>query len=398
MISDCRRKKLDLIITKSISRFSRNTLDCLIYVRELKELGIGVLFEKENINTLESKGEVLLTILSSLAQEESRSISENCAWGIRKHFEHGEFRLATTRFLGYDQDAEGKLIVNPRQASIVKLIYQEYLNGKSTIYICKSLKEAGIPTWNGTCTWCSSTIINMLQNEKYKGDVLLQKTFSSDFLTKKRIKNTGQLPSYYLKDHHEPIISRELWECAQLETLRRKTFMENYHLACYSRYTAALPMACKIICGTCHHAYVRKIWRRGTQKRLIWQCGEKYRPKAPCDCGNRHIDEKTLWKAFWICFNRILNHLTEYQEKWERQSESENEDLLARYRAKDFMEFLAASHFSSHLTNKRNRHKQKHEWKKSDLIIRLLSYMEIFESGRIVVHFLDGTELVLEGK
>lgn len=185
---------------KFISRFSRNTLDCLNYVRELKELGIGVTFEKENIDSLDAKGEVLLTILSSLAQDESRSISENATWGIRKKFERGEIRVNTTKFVGYDKWEDGNLVINPQQAKIVRQIFRDFLQGETPESIARSLKEEGVPGWNGKANWYPTTIQRMLQNEKYMGDALLQKTYTVDFLTKKRSENQGQVNQYYLGD------------------------------------------------------------------------------------------------------------------------------------------------------------------------------------------------------
>lgn len=165
MIDDCEAGKIDRIIVKSISRFARNTLDCLNYVRRLKELGIGVTFEKEAIDTLDAKGEVLLTILSSLAQDESRSISENSTWGIRKRFEQGKFSVNTRKFMGYDSDENGNLIVNEEQAKTVRLIYGKYLSGRNYFVIARELNEAGIPGWNGKVNWIASTIETMLHNE-----------------------------------------------------------------------------------------------------------------------------------------------------------------------------------------------------------------------------------------
>lgn len=193
MIADCRDGKIDLIITKSISRFARNTLDCLNYVRELKELGIGIIFEKENINTLDAKGEVLLTILSSLAQDESRSISENSTWGLRRRYEQGKFGMSTKRFLGYDMDSDGKLVVNRKQAKIVVRLYEEFLAGKTVDQIKRELEREGVKTWNGTSKWQATTLMSMLQNEKYMGDAILQKSYTVDFLTRKRNMNKGEL-------------------------------------------------------------------------------------------------------------------------------------------------------------------------------------------------------------
>ncbi|GIW57293.1 MAG: hypothetical protein KatS3mg083_238 [Candidatus Dojkabacteria bacterium] len=181
MIEDCKAGKIDMIITKSISRFARNTLDTLNYVRQLKELGIGVIFEKENINTLDSKGEVLLTILSSLAQDESRSISENSTWGIRRRFEQGKLHINYTKFLGYDKDEEGNLVINEKQAKIVRRIYKDYLDGKGPNRIDRELEEEGVPNWNGKPKWYESSIRKILSNEKYKGDELLQKTYTVNF-------------------------------------------------------------------------------------------------------------------------------------------------------------------------------------------------------------------------
>ena len=171
-----------MIITKSISRFARNTLDCLNYVRELKDLGIGIIFEKENINTLDAKGEVLLTILSSLAQDESRSISENCTWGIRTRFETGKHKMSTKRFLGYDTDETGKLVINRTQEPIVVRLYQEFMDGKTTDYIKRIFERKGVKNWDCGTKWQSTTLISMLENEKYKGDALLQKSYTVDFM------------------------------------------------------------------------------------------------------------------------------------------------------------------------------------------------------------------------
>lgn len=165
MIMDCRAGKIDRIITKSISRFVRNTLDCLNYVRELKRLGIGVTFEKEAIDTLDAKGEVLLTILSSLAQDESRNISENSTWGIRKRFEIGQHKMSTKRFLGYDADENGKLVVNKQQAKIVKRIFMDFLWGKTTDYIKQIFEREGVINWDGGTRWQSTTIASMPENE-----------------------------------------------------------------------------------------------------------------------------------------------------------------------------------------------------------------------------------------
>lgn len=299
MIDDCEAGKIDRIIVKSISRFARNTLDCLNYVRRLKELGIGVTFEKEAIDTLDAKGEVLLTILSSLAQDESRSISENSTWGIRKRFEQGKFSVNTRKFMGYDSDESGNLIVNEEQAKIVRMIYEKYLCGRNYFVIARELNEAGIPGWNGKVNWIASTIETMLHNEKYKGDALLQKTYTVDFLTKKREKNQGQIAQYYVENNHPAIVKPEIWEAVQLEEQRRREYMKLHHIKAYSSDLANNPFASKIICGECGEAFGRKKWRpRPGEYRSVWQCNARYRVKGVMGCANRHIDESTLEEIF----------------------------------------------------------------------------------------------------
>lgn len=284
LISDCRQGKLDRIIVKSISRFSRNTLDCLKYVRELKELGIGITFEKENIDSLDAKGEVLLTILSSLAQDESRSISENATWGIRKKFERGEVRVNTTKFMGYDKDENGKLIIVPEQAETVKIIYKKFLEGFNPESIARYLNENDICGWTGKVNWYPSAIQKMLQNEKYKGDALLQKTFTVDFLTKKRSANDGQVNQYYVEDSHEAIIDKETWELVQLELARRKAFREEHQLNFYIMQNKDNPFTSKVFCAECGSAFGRKNWTTSRGKRKVWQCNNRYKVKGLIGC------------------------------------------------------------------------------------------------------------------
>ena len=213
MIADCEAGLIDMVITKSISRFARNTQDCLMYSRRLKDLGIGIRFEKENINTMDSTGELLFTILSSLAQDESRSISENCQWGIRSLFKRGIHHLNTNRFYGYDSDENGKLIINPEQAKVVKWLYESFMNGVNPDVLVKTLNDKKVPTcMGGDYKWTCNQVKSILRNEKHMGDVILQKTYTPDFLTHKSVKNEGQLPQYYIKEDHEPIVSRRLWK------------------------------------------------------------------------------------------------------------------------------------------------------------------------------------------
>nr|WP_288978519.1 recombinase family protein [uncultured Blautia sp.] len=377
MIMDCRAGKIDRIITKSISRFARNTLDCLNYVRELKGLGIGVTFEKENIDTLDAKGEVLLTILSSLAQDESRNISENSTWGIRKRFEIGQHKMSTRRFLGYDADENGKLVVNKQQANIVKRIFMEFLWGKTTDYIKRIFEREGVINWDGGTKWQSTTIGSMLENEKYKGDTLLQKSYTVDFLTKKRVQNDGEIQQYYIEDDHEAIIEPWIWECVQLEMKRRERYLKEHNITRFSQNTEANPFSSKIICGECNRAFARKGWRTPNGDRKVWQCSERYKVKGVLGCGNRHIYEETLIEIYLMAWNRLLECREMLMPEWERKMQGE--DLLARFRAMDFMKIT----------------KEAQQIKKLDidLMLRTVDYIKVYESGVVVIVFLDGTEI-----
>lgn len=374
MIDDCEAGKIERIIVKSISRFARNTLDCLNYVHRLKELGIGVTFEKEAIDTLDAKGEVLLTILSSLAQDESRSISENSTWGIRKRFEQGKFSVNTRKFMGYDSDESGNLIVNEEQAKIVRMIYEKYLCGRNYFVIARELNEAGIPGWNGKVNWIASTIETMLHNEKYKGDTLLQKTYTVDFLTKKREKNQGQIAQYYVENNHPAIVKPEIWEAVQLEEQRRREYMKLHHIKAYSSDLANNPFASKIICGECGEAFGRKKWRpRPGEYRSVWQCNARYRVKGVMGCANRHIDESTLEEIFVKAWNSLMENKEACMQKWERMRKGKNP--LLTYRAEQLIKYA-------------NMDMQKFD---AEQMHRILECIMIFETGKISVRYLDGT-------
>lgn len=377
LISDCRQGKIDRIIVKSISRFSRNTLDCLKYVRELRELGIGVTFEKENIDSLDAKGEVLLTILSSLAQDESRSISENATWGIRKKFERGEVRMNTTKFMGYDKDENGKLIINPEQAETVKFIYQKFLEGFSPESIAKYLNENDIPGWTGKANWYPSAIQKMLKNEKYKGDALLQKTFTVNFLTKKRSDNDGQVNQYYVEDSHEDIIDKETWELVQLELARRKAVREEHQLNFYIMQNADNPFTSKVFCAECGSAFGRKNWTTSRGKRKVWQCNNRYKVKGLIGCQNNHIDEGTLEKAVVMAVELLGENVDLLHGKWNK--------ILEENR-------LLEKHYSVLLAELINKDCWEYD---SFEMCQVLDSILISEDGQITVRFLEGTEVDL---
>lgn len=382
MIKDCTDGKIDMIITKSISRFARNTLDCLNYVRQLKELGIGIIFEKENINTLDSKGEVLLTILSSLAQDESRSISENCTWGIRRRFEQGKVIINESKFLGYEKDKEGHLIINHKEAKIVKRIYEEFLDGNGVNQIAKDLERDRIKSFNKNNKWYGSTIESILTNEKYKGDALLQKTYTVDFLSKSREKNEGQVPQYYVEDSHEAIIEKEIWECVQLEFDRRRKYTKEYHIQSFCRNSKNNPLAGKVICGKCGYVYTRKKWVKNKlgDKRLVWQCSTRYKVKGVLGCDNRHIDDDILNKAFVSAYNWLVDNKEDNIKRWE--SLKEDDDLFIRYKAKQFIDIV----------NNRGKIREI----EATLVNSILYNIVVKEDGNVIVRFVEGTEVECE--
>ena len=215
MVRDALDGKIDLILTKSVSRFARNTVDTLTTIRKLKERGVAVFFEEQAINTMDGKGELLITIMSSIAQEESRSISDNVTWGKRKRFADGKISMGYKRFLGYEKGEDGLPKIVEEEAKVVRYIYREFLAGKTSAHIARALTQAGIPTPGGKAEWQPSTILSILQNEKYKGAALLQKSFTVDFLEKCMKVNEGEVPQYYIEHSHEPIIDPIEHERAQ---------------------------------------------------------------------------------------------------------------------------------------------------------------------------------------
>lgn len=259
MVEDCLAGHIDLVLTKSISRFARNRVDTVTTIRKLKEKGMGVYFEKKNIFTTDSKGEFLLTIMFSLAKEESRSISENVTWGQRKRMADGKVSLAYSRFLGYDKGADKyTMVVNEEQAITVHMFLQSY-----TPHTTASLLTAdGVPTPCGCDTWSGATVRRRLSNEKYKGNALLQKEFTVDFLTRKLKKNEGELPQYYIEEDHEPIISPWLFDYVQ-KKLDARFEIGN------TRYSGVTLFSSKLICWKCGSIYDPKPWHSTSYNNLV---------------------------------------------------------------------------------------------------------------------------------
>ena len=307
MISDCEKGKIDMIITKSISRWARNTIDSLKNIRKLKDLGIPVLFEKENINTMDAQGEVLLTILSSLAQQESESISKNVRMGIQYLYQQGKGRLNTTRFLGLTKGENGKtLVIIPEEADLVRRIYREYLEGYSPGWIARGLMEDEIPSPAGKPAWYQSTIGSILRNEKYCGDLLMQKYYVVDVLSHRVAKNEGQLPQYYVEDAHEPIIPKEVFYQVQGE-LRRRSIFKNKPGS--FRMGSKIALTGRLICGKCGRRLKRYTYPEPT--RTDWRCRRRAYEKrsmtkevAPkCSC--RNVLEREVQVAILAAFNEL---------------------------------------------------------------------------------------------
>ena len=303
MIDDALAGKIDRIVTKSVSRFARNTVDTLTTIRKLKEKGVGVTFEKENIDTLDSKGELLITIMSSLAQEESRSISENVTWGWRKRISDGKVSVAYSHFLGYEKGEDGSMQVVESEAKIVQQIYGMFLDGQTPSSIAAFLTKQRIPTPAGREKWQSSTVKSILTNEKYKGDALLQKTFTVDFLSKKAKINEGEVPQYYVEKSHPAIISAEVFDLAQYEMKRR---------AKKGRHTSAVSIfSDKLVCGECGAVYGSKVWHSTDAYRtMIWRCNGKYAVKGQ-PCPSPHLRDEEIQNAFVQAVNQVLEQKEE---------------------------------------------------------------------------------------
>ena len=306
MIQDCMAGNIDMIITKSISRFARNTLDCLKYIRELKEKNIPVFFEKENINTMDSKGEVLLTIMASLAQQESQSLSQNIKLGLQYRFQNGEVRVNHSRFLGYTKDEEGNLIIEPAEAEVVKRIYREYLEGASLLQIGRGLEADGILTGAGKTKWRPETLKKILQNEKYIGDALLQKTYTVDFLNKKRVQNKGIVPQYYVENSHEPIIPRDLYMQVQEEMIRRA----NLHSGANRKkrvYSSKYALSSIVYCSKCGEIYRRIAWNNRGKHSTVWRCCTRVE-HGPKGCDAPTIQESVLQNGVAKAINEVFGN------------------------------------------------------------------------------------------
>ena len=310
MIEDCRKGKIDMIVTKSVSRFSRNNLDCLMYVRELKQLGIPIIFEKEGINTIQVSSELLLTLFGALSQAESESISMNVKLGIRQSLKNGNVRFSYKTFLGYRKGVDGQPEIVPEQADIVRRIYNDFLAGATYLEIAKRLTEEHVPTMGGGNRWFSERIKSILKNEKYKGDALLQKTYITDPISKRVKKNNGELPMYYVENSHPAIIERRIFDRVQEEIARRagkKKVKQTGTKTELGRYSGKYALTELLYCGECGTPYRRCTWSRNGKKKIVWRCvsrldyGKKYCKNSPS------VEESRLHNAIAAAITKKAN-------------------------------------------------------------------------------------------
>lgn len=307
MITDCMEGKIDMVITKSISRFARNTVDTLNFVRKLKNYNVAVLFEEENINTLTMDGELLLTILSSVAQQEVQNTSEHVKKGLKMKLQRGEV-IGNLKCLGYDYDVPTKtLTINEEEADIVRYVFNKYVEGYGTERICKDLRSMGCKTKRGNVYWESRTIISIITNEKYKGDLLFGKTVTIDPIEKKRVKNSGQGDQYYFEKHHEPIVSEEIWEKAN-QIYRIRVEEAKKRPQCKGPvFVGKFAMSGKVKCGCCGSIYTKRShMATSTTLKNVWKCKDSVKHGTTFCSSSKAMDEEALKKGFVEALNLLL--------------------------------------------------------------------------------------------
>ena len=377
LMEDCRAGLIDRIITKSVSRFGRNTVDTLLYTRELRGLGIDVYFEKEHLHSCSAEGELMLTLMAALAETEAENMSENIKWGKRRRYEKGRVEsLALANLYGYRKDG-GALAVNESEAEIIRRIYSEFLDGLNYEQISEGLNADGIPTRRGSDVWFNRTVMNVLTNEKYMGDCLFQKTFNIDPITHKAVPNKGQLPQYYLEDCIPPIVSKAIWTLAQLEIQRRQTWKP--------MSSAELPFKNRIICSTCGSGVVQYYAKRkGGTLEVMWRCGSwrngKSKGEGLPSCAQMKIPLDAPEKAFVRAWNLVVSKKLQYGAALRRRTENA-EDALTQYRAKEMLLLLdevgKLSSFDYYFS------------------LKVLDHMELMPDGKLAVVFLSGIRLTV---
>ena len=361
MVADALDGKIDLILTKSLSRFARNTVDALTTIRSLKAAGVAVYFQKENINTMDSAGEFLITLMSSFAEEESRSISENVTWAVRHRYAQGIYHLPGL-LLGYQRNPVSEIQVDESGARVVRFIYLLALAGKSSTDICRILMDYYISSPGQSQRWEPHTVRSILKNEKYMGDAILQKEITVDFLTKTRKLNEGEAPQYYVENGHPCIVSKSVWQEVQA------TWTDASRRNC-----TFSPIANKIICGDCGDRYGRKTWHSTTYRDAVWECNSKKAGRAKCKC--RHMYAEELDTAI----RRSMHHLL----KIHKNIIPDCADLLSQ----------ATGEISSDARSVLNEiaHGKLDIQFDGLMISILIRKMVVTPKQTLVIHFLDGT-------
>ena len=310
MIRQCRQGKIDMILAKSVSRFARNTVDTLNYTRELRSLGIPVIFEEQNINSIHPESEFLITIHGAFAQSESEDTSFRVRWVIQQSMRTGKANIQFKTLLGYKKGPDGEMVIEPEQAETVKLIYEMYLSGKTLRSIKESLEARGLRNAAGTTEWTTSNLRTILSDEKYCGDVLRQKTFIRDCISKQVVKNTGQRPKYLIQNHHDAIIPREQFDAVQFEMARRRAQTDRSRKSVPTgtgKYSGKYALSGLLFCGECGTAYRRVVWTQHGEKRAVWRCtsrldyGKKYCKDSPT------LDEEPLQQAVLAAINASMS-------------------------------------------------------------------------------------------
>lgn len=435
MISDCKKKRIDLILTKSISRFARNTVDSVQYVRLLRQLGISVIFEKENIDTGTMTSEMILTVLSAHAQAESESISQNVARGKRMGFRQGHFAFPYSQLLGYHKGADGRPEIIPEEAEIIRMIFNSYLQGDSLKQISQKLEAAKILTSRGNSKWSSQTILRILQNEKYCGDVLLQKTFTENVLSGTVRKNTGQLPQYYIENNHEGIVTKQIFREVQAEITRRNSKPQaNRRKSRRGRYNSKYPLSERLICGQCGSPYKRVTWNIHGRKQIVWRCVSRvtYGPKFCKDSPS--IPEEQLHQAIVTAIQTLsenyatevandLNNIVEtietsnanqhdlqlqleqtqaeFDHLFELSLECDERVNFLDVKLKNLSEQIqqlqsqmSLSHHEVPLTHKFSQQDLQIDTYSDDLVVRLIDHIIVLSKDEIEIHFLGGYNIV----
>lgn len=395
MLKDCRAGKIDRVMTKSISRFARNVIDSLKYTRELKALGISIDFEEEHINSMDAGAEMIFTILSAVAEQESRNISEHTKWGIRAKYKQGSFKNTTINLIGYKDDGNGKAIIDEKEAGTVRLIFQNFLEGMSYGEIAKNLNLMGVPGKKGSKDWNSSGIQLLLKNEKYKGDVALQKSYVPDFMAHRTVKNNGELEKFYFEDEHPAIIERQTWDAVQEEIERRNNLKDvsGKTISFNSRnpYTGKVMMkgGCRAVLQ--HRSYSSKGGKGGS-----WKCQwakKTYNPvchdpvltkdakkgKYPA-CPGFSLNDRIVQDFFRTAWNSIIDgDLKKTRLQWTAIENDECATSLQRIRAKQMLKLTSTGEDA------------KIQIEVPELTKMVLDRIEVEDPRNADVYFLDGT-------